>query len=480
MRSFGCNSFPCIELECAFFQFFERTLGTLFARFGTLLSAEIMSATLHSLGGAGMKEAEKEKRRERKIQAAMDGLIDYEFMKVELKPPKPVRGKDTLKETGLLLRDLNRLLKFRGSGARKQTPSARFFGNTNGQRCMVKMRYGTEEKIHKEFLRRYMPQKEKVSVEDKPTLFGAKSDGLTEEEVLEYEKKMSPLHFRFIVSPESQKVPLKALVRSFVRRLEMEIGHSFTWVAVEHYDTSQQHAHILINGTDAKTGEEIRFKRKVVTMNSRIIAEAVCTQLVGPPSQEESERRKEALPLAQWFTRLDADIEAFATTFAEPKDIDGTVYESKVIARNDEQARRLKKLVEMGFAKKFGGNEPPMFYLEKDWAEKLRTVGRYNTFLTARASLTYTSACNLEQYTPEAGTVEGVVTHTFVTNDDDVWTNGIVIENKASGNSFFLPLYKRPMEGIKGKMVRITSAKNQKGLLSPKIILLESGRTQSI
>lgn len=395
-----------------------------------------------------MKEAEKEKRRERKFQAALDGVIDYEFMKVEFKPPRPTRGKDTLKETGLLLRDLNRLLKFPASAARKKAPSPKFRGSASGQKCVVKMRYGTEEKAHKDFLRRYMPQKEKVSVEDKPTLFGAKSDGLTEEEVLEYEKKMSPLHFRFVVSPESQKVPLKALV--------------------------------LINGTDAKTGEEIRFKRKVVTMNSRIIAEAVCTQLVGPPSQEESERRKEALPLAQWFTRLDVDIEAFATTFAEPKDIDGTVYESKVIARNDEQARRLKKLVEMGFAKKFGGNEPPMFYLEKDWAEKLRTVGRYNTFLTVRASLTYTSACNLEQYTPEAGTVEGVVTHTFVTNDDDVWTNGIVIENKASGKSFFLPLYKRPMEGIKGKMVRITSAKNQKGLLSPKIILLESGRTQSI
>ena len=197
-----------------------------------------------------MKEAEKEKRRERKIQAAMDGLIDYEFMKVELKPPKPVRGKDTLKETGLLLRDLNKLLKFRGSGERKQTPSARFFGNTNGQRCMVKMRYGTEERIHKDFLRRYMPQKEKASVEDKPTLFGARSDALTEEEVLEYEKKMSPLHFRFIVSPESQKVPLKALVRSLVRRLETETGHSFTWVAVEHHDTPHQHAHILINGTE--------------------------------------------------------------------------------------------------------------------------------------------------------------------------------------------------------------------------------------
>lgn len=439
-----------------------------------------MSATLRSLWRADMKEAEKEKRHERKLQVAMDGVIDYEFMKVELNPPRPIKGKNTLKETGLLLRDLNRLLKFPASAVRKKAPSPKFRGSAIGQKCVVKMRYGTEEKAHKDFLRRYMPQKEKVSVEDKPTLFGTKSDALTEEEVLEYEKKMSPLHFRFIISPESQKVPLKALVRSFIRRLEMETGHSFTWVAVEHYDTSQQHAHILINGTDAKTGEEIHFKRKVVTMNSRIIAEAVCTQLVGPPSQEERERRKEALPLAQWFTRLDADIEAVANVFSAPKDIDGTVYESKVIARNDEQARRLKKLVEMGFAKKFGGNEPPMFYLEKDWAEKLRTVGRYNTFLTARASLTYTSACNLEQYTPEAGTVEGVVTHTFVTNDDDVWTNGIVIENKASGKSFFLPLYKRPMEGIKGKMVRITSAKNQKGLLSPKIILLESGRTQSI
>lgn len=425
-----------------------------------------------------MKEAEKEKRRERKIQAAMDGLIDYEFMKVELKPPKPVRGKDTLKETGLLLRDLNRLLKFRGGGERKQTPSARFFGNTNGQRCMVKMRYGTEERIHKDFLRRYMPQKEKASVEDKPTLFGARSDALTEEEVLEYEKKMSPLHFRFIVSPESQKVPLKALVRSLVRRLETETGHSFTWVAVEHHDTPHQHAHILINGTDAITGKEIRFDRKVVTMTSRAAAEAACTQLVGSPSQEERERRKKALPLAQRFTRLDADIEASAAAFAAPKDVDGTAYESKAIARNDEQARRLRKLAEMGLAKQFDGNEPPVFYLEKDWAKKLRTAGRYNTFLTARASLRYTSACNLEQYTPEAGTVDGVVTQTFVTNDDDVWTNGIVIENKASGRAFFLPLWKRPAEGIKGKMVRITNSKNQKGLLSPKIILLESGHTK--
>lgn len=437
-----------------------------------------MSATLHSLEGAGMKEAEKEKRRERKIQAAMDGLIDYEFMKVEFKPPKLIRSKDTLKETGLLLLDLNRLLLPHKNTKKKRSPSARFFGNASGQRCVVKMRYETEVKTHKDFLRRYLPQEEKADVKDKPKLFGARSDALTEEEVLEYEKKMSPLHFRFIVSPESQKVPLKALVRSFIRRLEAETGHSFTWVAAEHHDRPQQHAHILINGTDAITGKEIRFDRKVVTMTSRAAAEAACTQLVGSPSQEERERRKKALPLAQRFTRLDADIEASAAAFAAPKDVDGTAYESKAIARNDEQARRLRKLAEMGLAKQFDGNEPPVFYLEKDWAKKLRTAGRYNTFLTARASLRYTSACNLEQYTPEAGTVDGVVTQTFVTNDDDVWTNGIVIENKASGRSFFLPLWKRPAEGIKGKMVRITSSKNQKGLLSPKIILLESGHTK--
>lgn len=418
-------------------------------------------------------EKEKREKRERKLLKEMAGLIDYEFMKVDWRPPKRTKSTDTLRQTGLLLKDLNRMLVLSGKRAKRKAEEPKYRGGNASQRCTVKMRYFDSEKTHLNFVRSYMPQKNKDDVAVKPKLFGPGDDELTEEQIGEYEKKITPLHFRFVVSPESQKAPLKAVVRSLMKRLEAETGFSLTWVAVEHHDRPMQHAHVLVNGADAKTGKEIRFPRRVVTTAAREAAQAACTQLLGAPSAEERKKRRQNLPLAQRYTTLDAEIDEIALKFDPPKEVGGAYYEKAVVARNEEHERRLRRLVDMGFALEFKANKPPVFYLEKNWTKKLKTAGRYNTYLTARASLAHTSACNLEQYTPEAGTVEGVVTSVFAANDDEVWTNGIVIENKGAGKAWFLPLWKLPEENVKGKMVKITAAKNQKGLLSPKIILLE-------
>ncbi len=54
-------------------------------------------------------------------------------------------------------------------------------------------------------------------------------------------------HFRLIVNPEDgQELPdLKAYARSFMERVERDLGTSIDWVAGAHYDTGRPHLHVL-------------------------------------------------------------------------------------------------------------------------------------------------------------------------------------------------------------------------------------------
>lgn len=83
-------------------------------------------------------------------------------------------------------------------------------------------------------------------VEEKPDLFNDKYDVVPESVILKYENEADDLGFKFILSPESQNVDMKFLVRQFVKNLETITGHKFSWMAVTHTDTGHIHSHLLI------------------------------------------------------------------------------------------------------------------------------------------------------------------------------------------------------------------------------------------
>ena len=60
--------------------------------------------------------------------------------------------------------------------------------------------------------------------------------------------------FRLILSPEdgAQYDSLEPLVRRFMAQMERDLGTALDWVAVEHRDTGQPHAHVILRGKDER------------------------------------------------------------------------------------------------------------------------------------------------------------------------------------------------------------------------------------
>lgn len=404
-----------------------------------------------------------------------EDIIDYDFLKFKLNPPKRPKYTDTARETAKLLKTLNSLFYVKKTYKSNNTYTKRSYEKK--QPCIVKMFYSNDKQVHKNFLREYMQQNNKDEVVEKPKLFNGTYDVVPNDEILKYETNMDSLHFRFIISPDSQKIPLKNLVRSFIKQLEKATGYSFSWMAVEHHNTGKEHSHILINGIDRKTGKKIRFGKDIIKETARNIAVNICTGLIGMQTPEQVQAARDRQPFAYRYTKLDTEIESCLTKFEANKSYNQAEYESEIICRNEIMQKRLTTLVEMGLAKLFSKNVPPVYYLEKKWAEKLRSAGRYNSFIKARTELRFTPAYNLEQYTNETGKIEGVITKCIEQNDDDAWSNAIVVENRKLGKSWYIPLKYLPKEkNIVGSAISVTVEKNQHGLLRPEIRFISENR----
>lgn len=402
-------------------------------------------------------------------------IIDDDFLKIKLNPPKKMKITDVNKETVKLWREIDKLLYSLNKKKKKKESFPRG-SSVHKQLCVVKIYNGYTKENHKEFLRRYMPQENKKEVEDKPTLFNKNYDVVTEEELLRYESIMDDSHYKFMISPESQIIPSKQLVRSFIKQLEDATGFKFDWMAVEHTNTDHKHCHIVINGVDAKTKKKIWFPRVIIKETARNLACNICTSLIGYRTREQIENSKLKLPFAYRWTKLDdVIINTSYEKFSILKVIDNNEYEAKKIAKNEIESKRLNFLCEIGLAKKINNNIPPLFLLEKNWMNKLKSIGRYNSFLEARNKLKLVNPVKLEQYTNKTGEIMGIVTQRYIMDDEGVWKNAIVIENKKEDKAWFVPLFYQPNPELEGAVVSLNLAKNQKGLLIPKINILDSG-----
>lgn len=237
-------------------------------------------------------------------------VIDYDFLGKKLYPPRKLKETDATKAVAMLFKELDSFY-YPSKKKEKHKDFFAFVGRRGGrgrgeqkQPCMVKMFYTDSKKAHKEFLRNYMPQKNRKEVEDKPELFNEEYDEVPEEVILDYEENMDKRGFKFIISPESQKVPMKELVRQFVKNLENATGFKFTWLAVVHTNTEHIHSHLLINGIDKKTGKKIeRFPPEIIKSVSREMASNICTALVGERSSEQIENSEKLTGLGTQATR---------------------------------------------------------------------------------------------------------------------------------------------------------------------------------
>jgi hypothetical protein len=321
-----------------------------------------------------------------------------------------------------------------------------------------------------------MPQENKKQVLEKPKLFGAADHpfGLEggADAVSDYEQHMADKHFKFIISPENQRVDTETLVRALVKRMEAATGHSFHWLAVTHTDTAHKHAHLLINGID-RDGEDVYFEKTFIKQTMREMTRQICTSLLGPRSREEIQQAQSKLHTAQRYTAIDDTIK----DTERPYHGDKKQYESYADGYEDPVYKRLAFLAALGLAEQ-DDTRKHRFYLERNWKSKLKTAGRYNSFLDARRNLVFTSDYTLEQYTGGSGVIEGTVTKLYRMNDEDSWNHAILVENKKERRAWYVPVYFEPDERLMGSTIRLTTDKNQKGLIRPKLTVLRPRREE--
>jgi hypothetical protein len=119
------------------------------------------------------------------------------------------------KEMKRLYRMLDQLLRVPSSRKAGDRQSRRGMGGSPSQQlCIVKARIRNTLEGHRKFLTQYLPQENKSRVTKKPQLFGYAGDGADGEEdpVTAYQDRMTDRHFKFIISPENQRVDAEVLM----------------------------------------------------------------------------------------------------------------------------------------------------------------------------------------------------------------------------------------------------------------------------
>lgn len=405
----------------------------------------------------------------------MKESIDYEFWRRKLYPPVRAKKKkpyDTMVELDKLMVDLLYMFDGRRSGKHEKKDrhkrNAYHHGSSGSfrmsQQCTFKMSYSPDREKHKNFLISYLPQENKENVLDKPVLFSENKDRIVEADILDYLERMDDSCFRFMFSPESQDVPMMAFVRAVMKRVEIQSGYKLNWLAAVHKNTEHIHAHVLVNGACRASGKKIRFPKDLVCHGIRQISSDVCTQLIGPRTNEMIRLTDIRKKSACRFTALDERIKAKAVALPHAMTLNnGISYGFSVTPQDRELEERLKKLVEIGLAVINDPQvSPPQFWLETGWDRKLKNIGRYNTFLEARKKLKYVSPDNFDLYKKDEGTIKGVVTRRFVADDESVWKNAVVIENREKGRAWFYVTNFEPGEDMLGQSYQITMKYSEK------------------
>ena len=182
------------------------------------------------------------------------------------------------------------------------------------------------------------------------------------------------------------------------------------------------------------------------------------TQCYGERTQEQIEAAKNRRLTASRFTEYD---ETISECLVRDTSIDER-YEGFFPGRTSDEIKiRLEHLKTLELADYTDGR----YYLKKDWEASLRAIGRYNTYLDAKKYIGMYSRLRL--YTSEDGRlIKGKIKHIYSMNDEDVWTNAVVIENEKAKQAFYVPLSVQTFRKFKAGMeVRLDCAYNQKGKL---------------
>lgn len=308
-----------------------------------------------------------------------------------------------------------------------------------------------------------MVQKYKDSVKEKPVLFGNVSKEEYVKRMAEIRRKIyingkqkwrkESRHYKWILSPEKDldNDVLQEYTKAFVTRLEQATGYHFVWQAAVHRDTDHPHVHVLINGVDMY-GKEIRhFSKDVIQNYAREFSQEILTKMCGERDEELKRKARERRVVSERWTEFDQDIKNMLHFRNLKEGYCGWVNDPK----SGEIKNRLVFLHSIGLAE----YENKKYYIKDDFENLLKTYGRYNTVRDAEKYVTNNT--ELKIYTEEMGEIKGTIKHVYSMNDEDVWNNGVVMENEKTGEFYFVPSF-NPVNNRVGDSVKISTKLKQK------------------
>jgi type IV secretory pathway VirD2 relaxase len=197
-------------------------------------------------------------------------------------------------------------------------------------------------------------------------LYGAEQDRVDGKEFLD--RADGDRHqFRFIVSAEdgAQYEDLKPLIRRLMTQMEEDLDTKLDWVAVDHYNTSHPHSHIIVRGRDDR-GKDLIIARDYISTGMRERAAEIVSLDFGPRSDFEIENRLRNEVEQERLTSLDRRL---------LRDVgdDGLVWSSdRDSFQQSLRAGRLQKLRRLGLAEEVG---PGQWRLDADLEDTLRRMG---------------------------------------------------------------------------------------------------------
>ncbi len=185
-------------------------------------------------------------------------------------------------------------------------------------------------------------------------------------------------HFRLILSPEKgyEIADMRAYVCDVMQRIERDVGTKLDWIAIEHHNTDNPHAHILFRGKDEQ-GQDLILRREYISHGIRQRASEAATDLLGERTEREMEQAREKEVQAERFTSLDRTIER---NMDERHIIDVSPDVQIGWRRSDRPLviGRLQWLEKMDLAEKVRGTK---WQLDPDFKQQLMDLGAHHDII---------------------------------------------------------------------------------------------------
>ena len=237
--------------------------------------------------------------------------------------------------------------------AKKAFKKALYASKSWDQKSIAKVSY-SKNVYHRQWdTHGYYLVRQDAQLENKPGLgFDANDEDLNIPKTLrKWQEDGDPRFWKIIISPEmAHKLDLKEHIRAVMGHVEKDLGTKLEWVAIDHYNTDNPHAHVVMRGVD-QDGKELRINQEYFTKGFRQRSIQEATKKLGLRLEQDIILQRDHAVRAMHITEIDREI---VRKLTDDNFINFTHPEAPFKYKQELQLKgRLMFLEEIGLAKKF-------------------------------------------------------------------------------------------------------------------------------